>query len=120
VEFVDVMDTATSPRGSFGAGAIHHVAFRVPDEQSQLKARTALINHSAYVTPVRDRQYFRSIYFHEPGGALFEIATDGPGFLTDESPSDLGSSLKLPPWLEPRRADIEHHLPPLGASAQTP
>jgi glyoxalase family protein len=65
------------------------------------------------VTPVRDRQYFHSIYFTEPGGVLFEIATDNPGFATDESPAHLGEALKLPPWLEPRRDELAEVLPPI-------
>jgi glyoxalase family protein len=76
--------------------------------------RQAIDAASLYVTPVRDRQYFRSIYFREPGGVLVEIATDPPGFARDESPADLGRALKLPPWLEPRRAEIERTLPALA------
>jgi hypothetical protein len=98
-----------------GMGAIHHVAFRVEDEAAQLEWRNRLANAGIRVSPVKDRRYFHSIYFREPGGALFEIATDGPGFLIDEPAEALGSSLCLPPWLEPLRHSIESRLSPLGA-----
>jgi glyoxalase family protein len=96
-----------------GAGTVHHVAFRAHDETEQFTWREAVLSQGFDVTPVLDRQYFRSIYFREPGGVLFEIATDPPGFIIDESPDALGTALKLPPWLEPQRADIERRLPPL-------
>lgn len=94
-----------------GAGVVHHVAFRVADEGAQAAARDRLKYDGLNVTPQLDRQYFRSVYFREPGGVLFEIATEGPGFLTDESPESLGRALQLPPWLEPRRFEIEALLP---------
>ena len=72
------------------------------------------------VSPVLDREYFRSIYFREPGGVLFEIATDPPGFATDEAPETLGTALKLPPWLEPRRAEVERRLPPVRVRGPAP
>jgi glyoxalase family protein len=96
-----------------GAGTVHHVAFRAQDQTEQLAWREAVLSLGFDVTPVLDRQYFRSIYFREPGGVLFEIATDPPGFATDEAPESLGTALKLPPWLEPQRAAIERRLPPL-------
>ncbi len=96
-----------------GAGTVHHVAFRAHDETEQLTWREAILSLGFDVTPVMDRQYFRSIYFREPGGVLFEIATDPPGFATDEPPQALGTALKLPPWLESQRADIERRLPPI-------
>lgn len=105
-------------RGRIGAGTVHHVAFRARDEAEQLTWREAILSLGFDVTPVLDRQYFRSIYFREPGGVLFEIATDPPGFATDEAPEALGTALKLPPWLEPQRAEIERRLPPLRASGQ--
>jgi hypothetical protein len=96
-----------------GTGAIHHAAFRVADEKVQLDWRERLIAAGVHVSPVKDRLYFHSIYFREPGGVLFEIATDGPGFLIDEPAETLGSALCLPPWLEPSRQSIEARLPPL-------
>ena len=97
-----------------GAGTIHHVAFRARDEEDQLMWRQRVEEAGLQVTGVKDRQYFRSIYFREPGGVLFEIATDGPGFTHDESPEDLGSTLQLPPWVEPRRLEIERRLPEIA------
>jgi glyoxalase family protein len=103
-------------RGRMGAGTVHHVAFRARDETEQLTWREAILALGFDVTPVLDRQYFQSIYFREPGGVLFEIATDPSGFAIDETPGALGTALKLPPWLEPQRAEIERRLPPLRAS----
>ena len=110
---VDLADGTGFPRGAMGVGTVHHVAFRVPDEASQLELRERISSLGYNVTPVLDRNYFRSIYFREPGGVLFEIATDPPGFAVDEEPEHLGESLKLPPWLEPRREWLEEVLPPL-------
>jgi glyoxalase family protein len=81
---VDVVNASGFPRGSMGVGTVHHVAFRVPDEETQLAVRAEISALGYSVTPVLDRNYFRSIYFREPGGVLFEIATDGPGFTSDE------------------------------------
>ncbi|HET7042408.1 MAG TPA: glyoxalase, partial [Gemmatimonadales bacterium] len=83
------------------------------DEADQLAWREAVAEADLYVTPVLDRQYFRSIYFREPGGVLFEIATDPPGFTRDEPVESLGTALKLPPWLEESRSRIEEVLPPI-------
>lgn len=105
---------SADPRARLGAGAVHHVAFRVPDDDAQLALRERLSAAGLGVTPVQERQYFRSIYFREPGGVIFEIATDTPGFTVDEPEADLGRSLKLPPWLESQRAVIEQSLPPLA------
>lgn len=102
--------------GSMSTGCVHHVAFRAADEGEQREVRSALLDHGLRVTPVLDRRYFRSIYFREPGGVLFEVATDGPGMDRDEDPSELGSALRLPPWLEERRTEIEEALPPLEPS----
>jgi glyoxalase family protein len=113
---VDLLCQPDLMRGRMGAGSVHHVAFRAHDEAEQLTWREAILGLGFDVTPVLDRQYFRSIYFREPGGVLFEIATDPPGFATDETPEALGTALKLPPWLEPRRAEIERRLPPLRPS----
>jgi glyoxalase family protein len=98
-------------RGVMGAGTVHHVAFRCTSEAEQMDVRTELASLGYNVTPQLDRDYFKSIYFREPGGVLFEIATDAPGFAVDESLDALGHSLKLPSWLEPRRFEIEALLP---------
>jgi glyoxalase family protein len=89
------------------------VAFRAADDDAQANYRNELLEAGHDVSPVRERDYFRSIYFREPGGTLFEIATDGPGFTIDEPLAELGSGLKLPAWLEKDRAQIEATLPPL-------
>jgi len=102
--------------GSMGVGTVHHVAFRAADEREQLDIRSELTALGHNVTPQMDRDYFKSIYFREPGGVLFEIATDGPGFSLDEPADSLGRSLRLPAWLEPRRFEIEALLP----NIQTP
>lgn len=117
--FVDLDLRPDEGRGRFGAGSIHHIAFRAADDNEQAAYLETLRAAGRQVTPVQDRQYFRSIYFREPGGVLFEIATDGPGFTLDESVEDLGSSLKLPPWHEPRRDQIEARLPSLARPART-
>lgn len=111
-----VIDVRTAPSllpGRIAVGSVHHVAWRVPDDSAQVAWRDMLVSAGLNVTPVLDRQYFHSIYFNEPGGVIFEIATDPPGFTTDESLETLGSHLKLPPWLEPRRDLIERSLPPV-------
>jgi glyoxalase family protein len=102
--------------GTDGVGTVHHVAFRAADDAEQLARRQEIIRLGMGVTEVRDRSYFRSIYFREPGGVLFEIATDGPGFTVDESPGELGTSLKLPPRYESMRSRLEVSLPPLRLS----
>jgi glyoxalase family protein len=110
---VDVVASPASVRGHISAGTVHHVAWRAADDADQIAWREAVAESGLYVTPVLDRQYFRSIYFREPGGVLFEIATDPPGFTRDEPVESLGSALKLPPWLEPERKRIEQALPPI-------
>ncbi len=100
--------------GVFGAGSVHHVAFRVPTDEGQLEYQSILRESGYGVTPVRDRNYFRSIYYREPGGILFEIATEIPGFTVDEPVNRLGEALRLPEWLEPTRSAIEQDLPPLN------
>jgi len=102
-------DPAAAPMLN-GLGTVHHVAMAVASEAEQLRFREALIDYGARVTEVRDRCYFKSIYFREPGGVLFEIATTKPGFAIDEEVSALGRALKLPPWEEPHRAAIESSL----------
>jgi glyoxalase family protein len=105
-----------APQGYGAAGTVHHIAWRTPDDVQQLAWQRELARHGLSVTPVRDRQYFHSIYFREPGGVLFEIATDPPGFAVDEPVSELGTHLKLPPWLEPQRAELARILPPLDTA----
>lgn len=97
--------------GSIGAGVVHHVAFRARGNDEQLVARERLAIAGFNITPQLDRRYFQSVYFREPGGVLFEIATDGPGFTIDEAENALGRTLRLPPWLEERRFEIEALLP---------
>jgi glyoxalase family protein len=97
--------------GQIAAGTVHHIAFRAADDDEQLKVREQLVARGLNVTPVIDRQYFHSIYFREPNGILFEIATDGPGFLIDEPANALGEALKLPPIYESKRNEIERVLP---------
>ncbi|MFC4638181.1 VOC family protein [Deinococcus hohokamensis] len=109
--FVDVVERPGHGRGEFGAGSIHHVALRTRDDAEQAAYLAALTAAGYHPTPVQDRQYFHSIYFREPGGVLFEIATDAPGFAADEPVEALGRHLKLPEWFEPRRATIEAHVP---------
>jgi glyoxalase family protein len=99
--------------GIVAVGTIHHVAFRARDDATQLVLREHLARQGLNVTPVIDRQYFHSVYFREPGGVLFEIATDPPGFTVDEPLDELGTHLKLPPWLEGVRNELERVLPPL-------
>ncbi len=111
--YVDILHRPGQRRGSFGAGSIHHIAFRTVDDSEQLEYLQTLRQAGLQVTPVQDRQYFHSIYFREPGGVLFEVATDAPGFLIDETVEELGSHLKLPPWFEQHRAEIERALPPV-------
>jgi glyoxalase family protein len=103
----------TRKRGRQAGGTVHHVAFRAPDGPTQLRWRQELVEAGVNVTEVIDRQYFTSIYFREPGGVLFEIATDQPGFTVDEPLLTLGRALKLPPWLEPSREQIAAALPTL-------
>jgi glyoxalase family protein len=102
-----------APRGLPGIGGVHHVAFRTPNDEEHLLWRARLVEAGRQVTPQINRFYFRSIYFREPGGVLFEIATDGPGFATDEDPEHLGERLALPPFLEPHRKEIEAGLRPI-------
>jgi glyoxalase family protein len=111
---VDVVERDDAPAGLVAAGTVHHVAWRVPDDDAQASWRPRLVEAGVGVTPVQDRCYFRSIYFREPGGVLFEIATDGPGFAVDETLERLGEELRLPPWLEPQRERIVRTLPPLS------
>lgn len=106
---VEVIDQS-GLNGRPGKGTVHHIAFRSADDEEQEDMRRRLINDGYHVTSVKDRRYFHSIYFHEPGGVLFEIATDPPGFEIDEQIENLGSELRLPPWLEDKRGEIEANL----------
>jgi glyoxalase family protein len=115
--FIDVREEPDTRRGAWGVGTVHHLAWRVADETAQLAARERVLRAGRRPTEVIDRFWFKSVYFTEPGGTLFELATEGPGFAVDESPDSLGERLVLPPWLEPRRATIEAGLPPLGVPA---
>ena len=99
--------------GRFGRGSIHHIAFRVPDDEAQAEWREKIRKMGFQITPVKNRDYFRSIYFREAGGVLFEIATDIPGFDVDEPFEELGENLKMPAWYEKHREEIEARLPEL-------
>ncbi|MHA6804098.1 ring-cleaving dioxygenase [Salinifilum ghardaiensis] len=110
---VDVLCSPEAPQGLVAAGTVHHIAWRTPSDEEQVSWRETLVDEGLNVTPVLDRQYFHSIYFREPGGVLLEIATDPPGFTADEPLMALGRALRLPPWLEPSRAEIERNLPAL-------
>ncbi len=108
--FIDVVEDASAPTAINGLGTVHHVAMAIATPEEQLVLREDLLQRGLRVTEVRDRCYFQSIYFREPGGVLFEVATIQPGFAVDEELSALGRSLKLPPWEEPFRAEIEAGL----------
>ena len=110
---VDIREVPIGPRGAWGVGSVHHLAWRVDDDEYQHAVREQVVAAGGHATEVIDRFWFKSVYFKEPGGVLFEIATDGPGFATDEDPAHLGESLVLPPWLESYRAQIQSQLPPL-------
>ncbi len=116
---VDVRDAPEARRGAWGAGSVHHLAWRVDDEAHQAEVRARVESAAAHPTPVIDRFWFKSVYFREPGGVLFELATDGPGFSVDEDPAHLGETLVLPPWLEPHRPTIEQALPTLTFASPT-
>ncbi len=111
---IDIEVHPDAPAAANGLGTVHHVAMAIGSEAEQLALRDELIRYGCRVTEIRDRCYFKSIYFREPGGVLFEVATVGPGFAIDEDVRSLGGSLKLPPWEEPSRADIETHLVPVA------
>ena len=110
---IDVVVQPNAGYGRPGAGTVHHIAFRNVDDASQLAWRAEIERH-LQVTTVQDRTYFHSIYFREPGGVLFEMATDPPGFALDEPVETLGEALRIPEWLEPRRASIERRLLPIA------
>ena len=110
---IDVVESPEGPEGEESIGTVHHVAWRASDAAHQSAWREAVVKTGLNVTPVIDRYYFKSIYFREPGGVLFEIATDGPGFTVDETVENLGSSLSLPPWFQVRRDRLDVTLPPI-------
>lgn len=112
-DIVDIVLDKTGNRGMQSAGTVHHIAFRTANTQSQLAIQAILIQNGYQVTEVKDRTYFKSIYFREPGGVLFEIATDEPGFAIDEDEAHLGELIKLPEWAEPSRKRIEAGLVPV-------
>jgi len=115
--FVDIVCQPEISRGYVGIGTVHHIAWRAANDKHQLDLRKKIVKESKLnPTPVIDRTYFHSVYFREPGGILFEIATDPPGFAIDERPEDLGKELKLPQWLESVRAKLEQLLPPIKTS----
>lgn len=114
---VDILHLPGLARGLVSVGTVHHVAFRTPDDAQQVAWQGEIRRRGIQVTPVADRHYFHSIYFREPGGVLFEIATDVPGFTIDEARDRLGARLMLPPWLEPRRAQLMQHLSPIRLPA---
>ena len=115
---VDVRSAPDARRGAWGVGCVHHLAWRVDDESHQAQMRTRVAAAGAQPTPVIDRFWFKSVYFREPGGVLFELATDGPGFAVDEDAAHLGEALVLPPWLEVDRVAIEQALPPLALKGE--
>jgi glyoxalase family protein len=105
-----VVEDPEADRATNGLGTVHHVAMAIGTDAEQLRVREELLELGLRVTEVRDRCYFHSIYFREPGGVLFEVATVQPGFTVDEDLSTLGRDLKLPSWEEPYRASIETNL----------
>lgn len=107
---LDILVDSTARRGRPGAGTVHHIAFRSSGYEDQLEWREVIARHLS-VSPVMERDYFRSIYFREPGGVLFELATDNPGFTADEPLESLGEQLCVPDWLEPHRVAMTEHLP---------
>ena len=111
---LDLVERPDDPPGHIAAGTVHHIAFRTPNDEEQLKWRETLVDLGIAVSPVMDREYFHSIYFREPGGILFEIATEGPGFTIDEPVEHLGENLKLPKQYEAHRSEIEQTLPPIS------
>ncbi len=112
-KLIEVKELPGERAGAWGVGAVHHVAWRVRDDAEELLIRGAVAAMGLQPTPPIDRFWFKSVYFREPGGVLFELATDGPGFDRDEDMAHLGEQIILPPWLEPHRGAIEAALPPL-------
>ncbi len=111
--FVDLLHSPNASPGRVAGGSVHHIAFRMADDDAQAEWQHRLFDAGHPTTEVKDRMYFHSIYFREPGGVLFELATDNPGFAADESVGELGTALRLPPWFESMRGRIEKALPSL-------
>src|SRR6184192_1932951 len=116
--YLEIREIGEADRGRWGTGGVHHVAWRVADDKTELEVRDRIASARSRPTEVIDRFWFKSVYFLEPGGVLFEIATDGPGFAIDEDPATLGEHLVLPPWLESHRGEIEAALPPIKPPAE--
>ncbi len=112
-KIVDVLCLPYTQQALIGIGSVHHVAFRTPTDEQQKILRRNILKARLNATPVIDRFYFHSVYFREPGGVLFEIATNGPGFLVDQKAEELGTRLALPSWLESTRSDLQKILPPV-------
>ena len=112
-QIIDIVWNGKQAFGQGGSGTVHHIAFDTPSDEDQQTIREKLLSQGHHVTDMKDRQYFHSIYFREPGGVLFEIATTPPGFVLDETKAELGTALKLPPWEEYRRDYIEKLLSPI-------
>jgi glyoxalase family protein len=110
-KIVDVLCLPYTQKAVIGIGSVHHVAWRTPTDEQQKVLRYNIVRAGLNATPVIDRFYFHSVYFREPGGILFEIATNPPGFAIDEKAEELGTHLVLPPWLESMRKDLEKILP---------
>jgi glyoxalase family protein len=117
--YLEIREIPDADRGRWGVGGVHHVAWRVADVETELVVRERIERARRRPTEVIDRFWFKSVYFLEPGGVLFELATEGPGFTVDEDPASLGEHLVLPPWLEPHRPEIEAALPPIKPAAES-
>ena len=117
--YVDLVCSPDSLKGLSGSGTVHHIAFATADKNSQALIRKKILERSMNPTPVLDRKYFSSIYFREPGGVLFEVATLSPGFEIDEDPAHLGKNLELPEWLEKDRQKLESELEPLSVDLKS-
>ena len=111
--YIDIVCSPDRMKGLSGSGTVHHLAFATPDKATQLAVRLKIVKRMLNPTPVLDRNYFTSVYFREPGGVLFEVATSGPGFAIDEVKDHLGEALKLPEKFEPRRKELEEQLLPI-------
>jgi len=118
--YLEIQEISDADRGRWGTGGVHHVAWRVPDVDIELQVRARIEGARRRPTEVIDRFWFKSVYFLEPGGVLFELATDGPGFTVDEDQATLGEHLVLPPWLESQRTQIESQLPPIHPPVSNP
>jgi glyoxalase family protein len=118
-DIVDIVVNEQGRRGTQSAGSVHHIAFRTANISSQRSVQEILMQNGYMVTEVKDRNYFQSIYFREPGGVLFEVATDEPGFAIDEDEAHLGESIKLPEWAEASRARVEMNLPPVKLNIES-